>query len=415
MANPEAAIGNVREFDIIVWGASGFTGRLVAGYLYRQYRHDDNLKWAMAGRNIEKLKSVREQVADSSVPLIAADSHDPRSLDDMARRCTVLLTTVGPYGQYGAGLVAACVQHRTHYCDLAGEVPWMRQMIDRHHEAAQQSGSKIVHACGFDSVPSDLGVYYTQKMAVEQSGQPAHTIQMRVKAFKGQMSGGTYASLSDAMEKASRDRRQLNTLIEPYSLNPSGLQQGPDRADLRRVVYDDVSRSWIYPFIMAAINSRVVRRSHALGNYPYGREFRYDEAVLSGGGVAGRIKGLMAAGVLGLMLMAKPGSLWKRVVDHFLPEPGEGPDAAAREAGFYNLRFYATLHDGRVAMAKVTGDRDPGYGSTSKIIAECGVCLARDATPDVAGVLTPSIAMGDALLHRLQQNAGLTFSYQPSP
>ena len=397
-----------REFDIIVWGASGFTGRLVAQYLHTKYGAD--LKWAMAGRSQSKLESVRAEVADNSVPIITADSHDEHSLDAMVQRCKVILTTVGPYGKYGEALVSACVKHHTHYCDLAGEVPWMRKMIDTHHDTAKASGTKIVHTCGFDSVPFDMGVFYTQQQVIEKTGQPAGMINMRVKAFKGEMSGGTYASLGDAIEKATKDRSQFKTLIEPYSLNPEGEQQGPDQRDLQRVIYDKVSNSWIYPFIMAGINTKVVRRSHALAGYPWGREFRYDEAVMSGDGVGGRIKGLIAASMLGIVMMAKPGSLLKKVIDRFLPDPGEGPDAASRAAGFYNLRFYAKLHDGNIAMAKVTGDMDPGYGSTSKMMAECGVCLARDATPDVAGVLTPSVAMGEPLLKRLQENAGLTFS-----
>ena len=279
-------------------------------------------------------------------------------------------------------------------------------------QAAGANGTKIVHTCGFDSIPSDMGVYYTQKQVIAQTGHPAKKINMRVKAFKGEMSGGTYASLNDAVEKAYKDRSQFSVLIEPYSLNPEGDQSGPDKRDLQAVVYDKVSKSWIYPFIMAGINTKVVRRSHALAGYPYGREFQYDEAVMSGDGVSGRIKGISAAIPLGIVASARPGSMLKKGLDWFLPKPGEGPDAAARQAGFYNMRFYATLEDGSVAIGKVTGDMDPGYGSTSKMMAECGVCLAKDETPDVAGVLTPSVAMGDALLARLEENAGLTFTYQ---
>jgi short subunit dehydrogenase-like uncharacterized protein len=399
-----------REFDIIIWGASGFTGRLVAEYLHVQYGAD--LKWAMAGRSQTKLEAVRAEVADESIPVLTADSHGEQSLAAMVQRAKVILTTVGPYGKYGSALVAACVKHNTHYCDLAGEVPWMRQMIDTHHDNARASGTKIVHSCGFDSVPSDMGVFYTQQQAIAKTGKPAKTINMRVKAFKGEMSGGTYASLGDAIEKATSDKSQFKTLIEPYSLNPIGEQEGPDKRDLQRVVYDNVSKSWIYPFIMAGINTKVVRRSHALSGYPWGRDFRYDEAVMSGDGFGGRVKALIATAMLGAIMMAKPGSLWKRIIDRFLPSPGEGPDAASRAAGFYNMRFYATLHDDTIAMAKVTGDRDPGYGSTSKMMAECGVCLARDQTPDVAGVLTPAVAMGEPLLSRLRDNAGLTFSWQ---
>ena len=404
---------NRRKFDIIVWGATGFTGRLVAEYLHSRYRNDPSLKWAMGGRNRAKLEQVRTLVADDSVPLVTADSDDLASLDAMTQQTKVILTTVGPYGKYGSKLVAVCVKNQTHYCDLAGEVPWMRQMIDQHHQAAKSNGTKIVHTCGFDSIPSDMGVYYTQKQAIKQSGQPAKMINMRVKALKGGVSGGTYASLNDTVEKASKDKALMAVLMNPYSLNPTGEQDGPDQQDLQSVVYDKISESWVYPFIMAGINTKVVRRSNALAGYPYGKAFQYDESAMSGNGAFGRLKGISAASALGIVMLAKPGSMLKKIVDWYLPEPGEGPDPAARSAGFYNMRFYATLHDGSVSVGKVTGDMDPGYGSTSKMMAECGVCLVKDQTPSVAGVLTPSIAMGDALLKRLEENTGLTFTYQP--
>lgn len=401
-----------REFDVIVWGATGFTGRLVAEYIYQQYGGQDVVRWAMAGRNASKLEKVRALVADDSIPMITADSQDEASLIAMVKRAKVIATTVGPYGKYGSKLVAACVAHQTHYCDLAGEVPWMRQMIDQHHEAAKANGTKIVHTCGFDSIPSDMGVFYMQKQAMERTGQPAQRIKMRVRAFKGEISGGTYASLSDTLEKAQADKSLYGILINPYSLNPAGEQTGPDKPDLQRVVYDKTAKSWIYPFIMAGINTKVVRRSNALAGYLYGKDFRYDEAVMSGDGIGGRLKAYGNAVPLGLLMLAKPGSMMKGLVDRVLPKPGEGPNAAKREAGFYNLRFFITLHDGSHAIGKVTGDRDPGYGSTSKMLAEAAICLAQDETPDIAGVLTPAVAMGEPLLTRLEANAGLTFSYE---
>ncbi|MEM7114220.1 MAG: saccharopine dehydrogenase NADP-binding domain-containing protein [Chloroflexota bacterium] len=399
-----------REFDIIVWGASGFTGRLVAEYLFNRYGSNETVKWAMAGRNEAKLERVRTAVADDTIPLVVADSHDEASLNAMAQRTKVICTTVGPYGKYGSKLVAACVANQTHYCDLAGEVAWMRAMIDQHHETAQANDTKIVHTCGFDSIPSDMGVFFMQKEAMARTGAPAKQIHMRVKAFAGEMSGGTYASLNDTMEKVAQDKSLYDVLLNPYSLNPEGERSGPDKRDLQSVIYDQASQSWIYPFIMAGINTKVVRRSNALGDYPYGKDFLYDEAVMSGDGFMGRLKGIQAAMMLGVVMLARPGSLLKKGLDRILPKPGEGPNKAKREAGFYNLRFYATLADGSAMMGKVTGDMDPGYGSTAKMMAECAVCLAQDEIPDVAGVLTPSIAMGEPLLERLQTNAGLTFS-----
>lgn len=400
-----------REFDIIVWGASGFTGKLVAEYLFAQYGVKNAVKWAMAGRNQGKLVTVRAEVADETVPLIIADSQDLNSLIEMVKRTKVILTTVGPYGKYGEKLVDACVAHNTHYCDLAGEVTFMRQMIDKHHDAAIRNKTKIIHACGFDSIPSDLGVYFIQNQVKEKTGHPASQIKMRVKAFAGGLSGGTYASLSDTIERAAQDKTLYGVLINPYSLNPHGEQDGPDERDLMEVKYDDTSESWIYPFIMAGINTKVVRRSNALADYSYGREFRYEEASMSGDGEEGKTQAMTAAAMLGA-ITSKPGTDAKKEADKRMPKPGEGPSKAEREAGFYDLRFYTTLSDQSQVVGKVTGDRDPGYGSTSKMLAECGICLAHDITPEAYGVITPSIAMGDALLKRLTENAGLSFSME---
>jgi len=400
-----------REFDIIIWGASGFTGRLVAEYLFKQYGTSGNLKWAMAGRNQEKLETVRASIADTSVPIVVADSSDEASIKQMVLRTKVICTTVGPYAIYGSKLVAACVENKTHYCDLAGEVQWMRQMIDKHQETAQANGVKIVHSCGFDSIPSDMGVYFIQREAKAQKGQRAKKISMRVAAMKGGLSGGTYASLSKVMEQAQQDKSIYKVLTNPYGLNPTDQQEGEDRPDLMSVVFDKTSQSYVGPFIMAGINTKIVRRSNALSNYSYGKDFRYDEATLSGKGFKGKMRGILAA--IPLMFMtAKPKSVLKSIANKLLPKPGEGPNKEQRENGFYNLRFYVTLEDGSSAMGKVTGDKDPGYGSTSKMLGETAVCLAVDELPKISGVLTPSVAMGDALLQRLEQSSGLTFSFK---
>lgn len=400
-----------REFDIIIWGASGFTGRLVAEYLFKQYGTSGNLKWAMAGRNQQKLETVRATIADKSVPIVVADSSDETSIKQMVLRTKVICTTVGPYAIYGSKLVAACVENKAHYCDLAGEVQWMRQMIDKHQQTAQANGVKIVHSCGFDSIPSDMGVYFIQREAKLQKGQRAKKISMRVAAMKGGLSGGTYASLSKVIEQAQKDKTIYKVLTNPYGLNPTDQQEGEDRPDLMSVVFDKTSQSYVGPFIMAGINTKVVRRSNALSNYSYGKDFRYDEATLNGKGFKGKIKGILAAIPL-IFMTAKPKSVLKSIANKLLPKPGEGPNEEQRENGFFNLRFYVTLEDGSSAMGKVTGDKDPGYGSTSKMLAESAVCLAVDELPKISGVLTPSVAMGDALLQRLEKSSGLTFSFK---
>ena len=404
-------MNQLRDYDIIVWGASGFTGKLVAEYLFKKYGSNKNLKWAIAGRNSLKLNSVRKDILDSTVPLILADSNDSQSLNEMVKKTKVICTTVGPYAKYGSKLVAACVENKTHYCDLAGEVQWIRKMIDQYHKEAKNNNTKIVNSCGFDSIPSDMGVYYIQKQTRASKNQRAKLIEMRVAGAKGGISGGTYESLSKVNEEANKDKEIFKVVINPYGLNPIGEQDGLDRSDLRKIIYDKSSNSWIGPFMMAAINTKIVRRSNALSNYSYGKDFMYNEATLSGKGILGKIKGYFLAIPVFLLMRAKPGSILKKFIDFILPKPGEGPNKKDREAGFYNLRFYITLEDGSKAFAKVIGDMDPGYGSTAKMLAESAVCLAKDELPDSSGVLTPSTAMGDALLDRLEKNAGLSFNF----
>ena len=401
-----------REFDVIVWGASGFTGKLVAEYLFNKYGSNNDLKWAIAGRDYSKLELVRDEVANRLIPIIIANSDDIESLNLMIKRTRVICTTVGPYAKYGSKLVSSCVNNHTHYCDLAGEVQWIRKMIDEYHEIAKANGTKIVNSCGFDSIPSDLGVYFIQKQSLEKYKQKAKHIKMRVAGAKGGISGGTYESLSNVSKEAYSDKDIFKVVIDPYGLNPLGELNGLDKYDLRKIIYDKASDSWIGPFVMAAINTKIVRRSNALSGYAYGKDFMYDEATLSGKGLKGKFRAYVSALPLALLMSAKPGSFLKKIIDIILPKPGEGPNKDKRESGFYNLRFYITLEDQSNAFAKVVGDMDPGYGSTSKMLGESAVCLAKDILPDSSGVLTPSIAMGDAILDRLQKNAGLSFSFK---
>ncbi|MEM8901717.1 MAG: saccharopine dehydrogenase NADP-binding domain-containing protein [Bacteroidota bacterium] len=404
-------MNQLRTYDIIIWGASGFTGRLVAEYLYNKYGANKDLKWAMGGRNKSKLEEVRSAIADETVPLVIADSHDEASLDTMTKQAKVICTTVGPYAKYGAPLVAACVKNQTHYCDLAGEPPFIREMIDEHHDTAKANGVKIVHSCGFDSIPSDLGVLYSQEQAKKTFGEYATKVSMRVHDFAGELSGGTYASLSNNIEMAMQNRDILKVLMHPYGLNPTVEQSGPDTPGIQSVVYDETAKTWIAPFMMEAINSRIVRRSHALEGFPYGENFSYDEAIKGGDGEEGKKKAQKIA-FQTAALAARPGTPEKAVMDERMPKPGEGPDKAAREAGYYNCHLYLSFSDGKVAKGIVTGDMDPGYGSTSKMLAESAVCLAIDDLPEMAGILTPATAMGTPLVDRLIANAGLTFSFE---
>ena len=401
-----------REFDVIVWGATGFTGTLVAEYLCRQYGAGGDLRWAIAGRNRQKLEELRAALgADAAaLEIIESDSHDMESLMQLASRTSVVLTTVGPYALYGSELVEACVENGTHYCDLAGEVQWIRKMIDTHHERAQRTGARIVHCCGFDSVPMDMGVWFLQNTAKQRYGDYCKSITMLVKATKGTASGGTIASMLNIIKESREDRAIARILVHPYSLNPEGEREGPDQRDQQNILYSEAGECWTAPFVMAAVNTKVVRRSHALAGYPYGKDFRYAEAVATGAGIGGWVKGMtMMTGLAGLVLGGSFSATRDLLQKFVLRKPGEGPDREMQESGFFNLMQIGELPDGTLLRTRITGDRDPGYGSTSKMLSECAVCLARDELDSGGGVLTPASAMGSALLERLQRNAGLTF------
>ncbi len=401
-----------REFDVIVWGATGFTGALVTQYLMQQYGTDGDLRWAIAGRNKKKLEKLRNSlgVQAGNLEAIVADSFNQDSLRKLARRTRVVLTTVGPYALYGSSLVEACVEEGTHYCDLAGEVQWIRKMIDLHQARAKQTGARIVHCCGFDSVPMDIGVWFLQDEAKKRFGAYCNSITLFVKATKGTASGGTIASMINLIEESRKDRDVARILVHPYSLNPEGERQGPDGRDQQNVVYDENADSWTAPFVMASVNTKVVRRSHALAAYPYGKVFRYHEAVLTGKGVTGWTKGMiMANAIKALMIGAFFAPTRKLLQTFVLPDPGEGPSPELQKTGFFNLMQIGELPDGTLIQTRITGDQDPGYGSTSKMLSECAVCLAKDDITVGGGVWTPASAMGGLLLERLRKNAGLTF------
>lgn len=400
-----------REFDVIVWGATGFTGTLVAEYLLRQYGSDGDLRWAIAGRSPDKLDELRDSldVEPEALETIVADSFDSDSLEDLASRTRVVITTVGPYALYGSALVEACVGAGTHYCDLAGEVQWIRAMIDQHHQRARETGARIVHCCGFDSVPMDMGVWFLQDRAKQKYGQYCNSITMLVKATKGTASGGTLASIMNILQESSEDRNVARVLVDPYSLNPEGEREGPDGRDQQSAVYCEDADSWTAPFVMAMINCKVVRRSHALLGYPYGKDFRYQEAVMTGDGVPGYLKSVAMTAAIGSFMAGGSWSPTRKVLQAFMPTPGEGPGKELQQSGFFNLMQIGELADGTLLKTRITGDQDPGYGSTSKMLSECAVCLAKNELESPGGILTPASAMARPLLDRLQDNAGLSF------
>ncbi|MBN9039865.1 MAG: saccharopine dehydrogenase [Rhizobiales bacterium 62-47] len=387
------------EFDIVVYGASGFTGRLVAEYLASRTGAPHDVKWAMAGRNLDKLAAVRDEIgAPKDTPLITADAADPASLNAMLQRTKAVLTTVGPYQLYGSDLVAACAKSGTDYLDLCGEPVWMRQMIDAHHAAAQASGARIVFSCGYDSIPFELGVFFLQDHARKTLGAPVARVKGRVRKMKGTFSGGTAASMKAIFAAAANDPSLLPMLRDPFVLTPGF--EGPKQPPGNKSLFDDDLNMWVAPFVMANINTRNVHRSNFLLGFPYGRDFVYDEMVVAGPKDTGEAtaKAIVAAN----NKMGAQGG----------PKPGEGPSKEEREAGYFDLLFLGIAPDGRQVRVAVKGDRDPGYGCTAKMIAESAICLVRDATDVAGGIWTPGAAFGHRLIKRLADNAGMSFDVE---
>lgn len=399
------------QYEIIVFGATSFVGQIICEYLSTYQGDEAAPRWAMAGRSDSKLQACRDALSGNKPDILVAEAGDEASLRQLVEKTDVVLTTVGPYALYGEALVKVCAESGTDYCDLTGEVQWIRRMVDRYQKTAQQSGARIVHCCGFDSIPSDLGVQFTQQHFKERFGASSSDIRMRVKAAKGGLSGGTFASLLNVMKEASNDPALRKQMADPYLIAAeagySARQRNPGIAE-----HDKVSGSWMAPFIMAAINTRVVHRSNALMDSPYGKDFRYEETMLTGRGLSGRLSAYtFGSGLAAFMIGAsiKP-SRW--LLEKVLPAPGEGPSPEEQRNGFYDMRFFALDKGQTKLQCKVTGDRDPGYGSTAKMIAQAALCLARDTSDaDCAGgIWTPASSMGERLRQRLENHAGLGFS-----
>ena len=387
------------KFDIIVYGATGFTGQLVAEYFGAHYIGKSDPKWAMAGRSLEKLASVRDAIgAPADTPLIVADAGDPASLKAMVDQTQLVVSTVGPYQLYGSELVAACAATGTDYLDLCGEPVWMRQMIDAHEATAKSSGARIVFSCGFDSLPFELGVFFCQETAKKVLGAPVSRVKGRVRNMKGTFSGGTAASIKATFAAAAKDLSLVAMLKNPFVLTPGF--EGPKQPPGNKPLFDQDLDAWTAPFVMATINTRSVHRSNLLMGFPYGRDFVYDEMVLTGPGEKGEANAKLV--VAANAQMGGAGG----------PKPGEGPSKAERENGLYDLLFVGLAPDGRQVRVAVRGDRDPGYGSTSKMIGECAVCLLCDTPEVLPGIWTPGAAMGDRLIKRLVDHAGLTFDVE---
>jgi len=404
-------VTETREYDIVLYGATGFVGKLTAAYLARA---GGKARIALAGRSTERLLAIRETLGESaqSWPVLVADASAPSTLDAMAAQTRVVITTVGPYSRYGLPLVAACAAAGTDYADLTGEPPFVRDSIDLHHKQAHDTGARIVHACGFDSIPSDLTVYALYRRAREDGAGELVGTDFVVRKFSGGFSGGTLASMVEVLESVSRDADVRRQFTDPYTLSPDRgaepeLGAQPDLRWRRgRQIAPELTGLWTAGFMMAPTNTRIVRRSNALQDWAYGRRFRYSEHMSLGSSAVAPVASAVVNGV-GNAVSGLGGRYFrllpKRLVERVLPSPGTGPSEAVRERGYYKVETYTTTTSGARYVATIAQRGDPGYKATAVLLGESGLALAmdRDELSELRGVLTPAAAMGDALLTRL--------------
>ena len=405
-----------RVYAVVLYGATSFVGQITAHYLANflsanKDKSGSEINWAIAGRDQKKLNELQSKLT-SKVDIIIANSDDAASLDAMTEQTQVIISTVGPYLKYGEPLIKSCVDNGTDYVDLTGEAIFIKDMMDKYQEAAKQSGARIVNSCGFDSIPSDLGVYFTQKQAEAKFDSACDVIQMRVKAAKGGLSGGTIASMATIFEEVGQDKSRRKQVANPYLLNDDKDAPNVRQSNVSKPEYDSKHKRWLAPFVMASINTRIVHRSNQLLGYEYGREFKYDEAMWMKDGLKGKLTSYaLSASLLGFAtaMMITPSR--ELLSKHVLPKSGSGPSKEEQENGYFDIRLFGQTANKDSITTKVTGDKDPGYGSTSRMLSQAALCLAQDISKEEVngGFWTPASAMGDKLLARLEKHAGLSF------
>ena len=386
----------MNNFDFVIYGATGFTGKLVVEYALKKYS-DDEISWAIAGRNLNKLNDLKDKLnLPDKVGIFEVDSEDQSSIDVLVENTKCVLTTVGPYQLYGDKIIRTCISSGTDYVDLCGEPGWMHKIINECSDDASKSGARVIFSCGFDSIPFDLGVLFVQEKTMEKLSRYAPSVRGRVRAMNGEFSGGTAASMKATMASLSQNPELLNVLINPHALCEGfqGIQQEDDT----KPKYDEDLQTWVAPFFMAPINTKNIHRSNALMGHKYGESFMYNEMWISGPGDEGKAIADMIAGT-------------NPIAGDDAPKPGEGPSREKRENGNYDILFCADVDD-EIIKASVTGDMDPGYGSTSKMITESAICLIKDVPDLEGGIYTPASSLGTKLIRRLEANAGLKFKIE---
>lgn len=409
-----------REFDLVLVGATGFVGRLTAAHLAEHA--PSSVRIALAGRSEARLADVRSSLPGAAAdwPIVVVDTTDSAAVVDLAGRTRVVVTTVGPYAKLGMPLASACAAAGTHYADLTGEVLFVRDSAEANHAQAEASGAKIVHSCGFDSIPSDLGVWkLAQQVAADGEGTLGETV-THVRTLRGGVSGGTIDSMRQQAIEASGSSERRRAVGDPYGLSPDREAEPPSRnrpagpkptgvtGALSKVQaasgtrFDEVTQRWVAPFFMASFNTRIVRRSNALTGWSYGREFRYDEVMDTGRGPMGAVKAGLTSAVLGGLFAGMSTAPTRSVLDRVLPKPGEGPSEESQAKGRFVFEIVTTTTTGADYRTKVAAPYDPGYSGTAIMLGQTGLALVLDELPSRAGVLTPSVALSDALVSRLE-------------
>jgi len=404
---------NNKHFDMVLYGATSFVGQITARYLLQELGASGDIKWAIAGRSESKLNQLKTSLGNTAtdLPMLVADSSDDHSLDRLCQQTRVIISTVGPYALYGEPMIKACVENGNDYCDLTGEAYWIKQMIDKYQNKAKETGARIINCCGFDSIPSDLGTYFLQQTAHKRFAAYFDRVKLGVRAMKGGASGGTIASMIEMLIAAKANTKVRKAMANPYLLCPQNHSHKVRQMRLKGAAYDKDFQCWSAPFVMEGINTRVVLRSHGLQSMPYGDQFSYSEIMLTGKGGKGRIRALSLSVGLGVFVMSAFITPLRKLMQKFLlPKPGEGPSEQEQINGFFDMRILGK-NDQHKLIVKVTGDRDPGYGSTAKMLGQSALCIALDIDKAElpGGFWTPATAMGDQLIERLSQHAGLAF------
>ena len=407
------------KHDLVVMGATGFTGKLVVEYLIKSYGvRNQHFTWAIAGRSLSKLEKLKDSLKklDSlspDIPTIQVDSLDSKSLDTMTSSCRLVITTVGPYMKFGIQLVESCVKNSTHYCDLTGEVPFIRQSIDLFHSKAKENSCKIIHSCGFDSIPSDIGVLLLQQTSIKRNQKPCNKVKLYVKSIKGGLSGGTVASMISISQHKPGDPKEQKIFRGPFALNPREYSEYKTRQpSLKSIKWDKGINRWLSPFVMSGFNSKVVRRTNALLDHRYGKDFAYTEVSTYKKGLRGYFYALsMLITLVALQITLKSRILLWVIRKLFFPVPGQGPSREKRESGYFNLDIIGAIDNTKKTSIKVIGEGDPGYLATATMITEAGLSIIMDEErlPEKYGVLTPASGIGEVLAERLKDN-GIQFN-----